>query len=998
MVNAKRMNRYTLYILVAALFIGMFPSYQANAAEPNSMEDRSPGVIGWDGDKDGVIAYMDGSFKVRDGINATYGFGIYNHPSSLQWHNANGYLPTLVTKFERNNSTVTLTNFGDKVSINGRNYLVVYSRVTVYNHGSAPVTLDPQASTGLIPLTANSFTVNPGQTVNHDYAVGADRFGNSYSYPTAAELLAAGGWDIHFTHMQNYWNAKLAGIVQINQLPDTNLINAYKAGYIYTYIISDGNNLNVGENGYDVVFDHDAIGIMAGLLTLGDTNVKPYLSALQAQLQYQDAKWKFSWPFAMYYYRTGDIAFIQEQWSNIKANTHTIETDRTGPDGIMMQTYDIDSLGYWTVDNYSALFGLLTYKYLAQQVGDSAEVTWANGLYNSLLASVNAKLSHTMSQYGLNYMPCSMVEPNTANRCSEPRDANWASPFLFGRWAWDGYLFGGAQSGVTLDKIDETYDYGFNRLKGVLPKDDFGGYPGAFYSSAYNAGYGSAGLRGEKYRTQGIKSYQFMINRTSSAPYSWWESLGYPNLGMPWNGMHALGGQGSSPHMWGQSVASKVLIDSIVSEKVDGTLIIGRGVPDEWTTVGQVIDLSNIPSKNNNRLGIHIASSGSSIKLMVSGTPQNQMLFNLPVFKNNISSVSVGTFDNDTGTVTIPSNVQTVTVNLVSGAATGGNLDVYATNQTGNVNFTAEGNGDWVHFGLTNAGSINRKNIPTSSIQYAQIGSGLTAQFTDSQIPVSWTDGNSTLSVSSTTNGAVALQIGSGWQITVPASTTDRVLKIYTSAWRGKGKLTVSLSDHSAPIDVEYLDSPSNSSYRVYNIFYKANSGNQTLTVKHELVSKNDPNGNITLIGATLTKPVVSGGLYELCAQLSGMCLDVRDGSMSSGAVVQQYTKNNTNAQRWKIDLMSDGYYKLTNINSGLVLDVKDGSLVNGAAIQQYVDNETDAQRWSLTDVGGGYFIIQSKRSGRVLDVTNGNPASGTPIQQYDSNGTSSQKWLLRLL
>ena len=35
-----------------------------------------------------------------------------------------------------------------------------------------------------------------------------------------------------------------------------------------------------------------------------------------------------------------------------------------------------------------------------------------------------------------------MTEPNTANRCANAEDANWAAPFLFGRWAWDGYLFG----------------------------------------------------------------------------------------------------------------------------------------------------------------------------------------------------------------------------------------------------------------------------------------------------------------------------------------------------------------------------------------------------------------------------------------------------------------------------------------------------------------------------------------------------------------------------
>ena len=40
-----------------------------------------------------------------------------------------------------------------------------------------------------------------------------------------------------------------------------------------------------------------------------------------------------------------------------------------------------------------------------------------------------------------------MTEPNTSNRCVNAEDANWAAPFLFGRWAWDGYLFGAPLSG-----------------------------------------------------------------------------------------------------------------------------------------------------------------------------------------------------------------------------------------------------------------------------------------------------------------------------------------------------------------------------------------------------------------------------------------------------------------------------------------------------------------------------------------------------------------------
>ena len=105
--------------------------------------------------------------------------------------------------------------------------------------------------------------------------------------------------------------------------------------------------------------------------------------------------------------------------------------DRTGPGGIMEKTNDIDANGYWTIDNYEALTGLWAYRWLAQQVGDAAEASWAGSQYSSLLAATSKTLDATISAGHLNYLPCSMTEPNTDNRCANAEDANWAAPFQF---------------------------------------------------------------------------------------------------------------------------------------------------------------------------------------------------------------------------------------------------------------------------------------------------------------------------------------------------------------------------------------------------------------------------------------------------------------------------------------------------------------------------------------------------------------------------------------
>jgi hypothetical protein len=644
-----------------------FTRLPTSTPDPNVVAlENFPGVIGWEADKDSVIAYYDGSFYVRDNLNQRFQFGIYNHPTSLKWFNNEGYLPCLVTEFERGGATVKIFNFGDQVTLNGHDYVAIYSRVSITNHSLENLSLDPVPSTGLVPLTDNPVIVPAGLTINHDYVVAADRFGNAYAWPSEASLVGTGNWDQHYAHMKDYWNSRLSSLVNITRLPDPRLIDAYKAGFIYTHIIRDGNDLHVGENGYDSVFDHDSVGILTTLFSLGDfTNAKPLLSSLQAQTQYKDARYKNSWVWALYLLKTGDTAFVQDNFAAIQANTHQIEADRTGPDGIMGMTNDIDANGYWTVDDTSALFGLTTYRFLADQLGQTSETEWANNLYDSLLADVNNRIQKTMSTNGIDYIPCDLTQPNTNNRCKDPQDANWASMLLFGRWFWDGYLWGAEQSGPLLNGIDATYAYGFNRLKDSLPAHTYGAYPG--YSTGYNTGYGRSGLRGMQYRTEVILDYQFMLDNTQSSPFGWWESI-LPPQSMAWEGTHPAGGGGACPHMWGQSFATAGLIDSLIVEKSDGTVLVGRGVPSAWLADGKVIELSNYPLSGNRRMGILIKElPGNQVRLTLTGdAPVGKVIFNLPIFIDNIKSATTGTLENSAGEVILEPGTTEVTVTLTA--------------------------------------------------------------------------------------------------------------------------------------------------------------------------------------------------------------------------------------------------------------------------------------------------------------------------------------------
>jgi len=623
-------------------------------------------AIGWEGNYQGVVTCLGGTFYVQDDINKDFGFGIYDGAVTT-WTDADGYLPAQVTTFRRAGAIVSITEFADKLELDGDAYVAVYSRVSVRNSTNRVVMANPDPSSGFVPLNTAPNAVKPHGSVKHDYVVAVDRFGNYYPWPSAQALATDGSLDQHYAHMRSFWNQQLAGIAGIS-VPDSSLDNAYRSGFIYTQIARSGNDLNTGVNGYESEFSHDVIGILNNLFTQG------YFSGAHAllleagnvegsQAQYPDGVWTYAWPWAIYLLKTGDLSFVKEHFASIKGTAHDIAADRTGPSGIMESTNDIDTQGYWTTDDYEALSGLAAYRYLAQRIGDNPEAAWAIQQYDSLLSATNQTLDTTISRFGLNYLPCSILAPNSANRCVNPEDANWTSPFGFGGWAWNGSLFGATLNGPGISLIDATYAYGFQRLEGLLPPDTFGGFPGDYYSTAYNAGMGNAGLASIAYRDQGILSYEFMIQYGQSGPYSWWESSSAPSASTPWIGKHPAAGQGSSPHAWGISQANKVLLDSLVAQSSDGTLIVGRGIPAKWLRDGASVSVTNFPTADGKRLSLRISSGGQSVSLTLSGqSPAGPVLFELPSFTNDIAGTSSGSINQETGTVTLAPRSRNVTV------------------------------------------------------------------------------------------------------------------------------------------------------------------------------------------------------------------------------------------------------------------------------------------------------------------------------------------------
>lgn len=129
---------------------------------------------------------------------------------------------------------------------------------------------------------------------------------------------------------------------------------------------------------------------------------------------------------------------------------------------------------------------------------------------------------------------------------------------------------------------------------------------------------------------------------------------------------------------------------------------------------------------------------------------------------------------------------------------------------------------------------------------------------------------------------------------------------------------------------------------------------------------------------------------------------DVDGATLTSGANIQIYKNNDTNAQKVQISTVS-GYRRIRAVVSGLMYDVKDGPNSRpGTNIWQYWENGTVAQDWTFTQVGIAdfpwgtepvYTIKSRVPQGFVMDYQGGNTANDINVWAYTPNGSTAQWW-----
>jgi hypothetical protein len=169
------------------------------------------------------------------------------------------------------------------------------------------------------------------------------------------------------------------------------------------------------------------------------------------------------------------------------------------------------------------------------------------------------------------------------------------------------------------------------------------------------------------------------------------------------------------------------------------------------------------------------------------------------------------------------------------------------------VDLTTSGIEDWVHWGLSSASTIHRKaDVPAQISNWTKIGPASVTRHGPLARTYNWSDGTPMASYTSAAYGVRTLGVGNGFQLTVPASTQLQVLHLYVAVNNGGARLEVSLTDNSAPVELDTgFQSPNGEAQRVFRIAIRAASNGQIATIKYTLNS-NTGGGGVTLAAALL--------------------------------------------------------------------------------------------------------------------------------------------------
>jgi hypothetical protein len=587
----------------------------------------------------------------------------------IRWYLADEYMPSPVSEWRAGSVDVRIQHFANRVLNNKAT--VVFSRVGLTNqtarmlavkfHVNAsatdevPIALQPSLASAQI--MQYDLSLPPGKVVNIDFVALAS------GQATPVELAHCGSFDQNYREMTAYYKDRLDSLAQPVQLPDPRMTAMYKAalttmwGSVVKVPNGDAEMRGSGGNPagyypYDRTFSHDVPNMVDQFIRTGERELpkaimaSTYYERLGRELEqdYLDAIPKYIIPFATYLQLTGDRAYFTPQVKDaIRAAARAIHEHRDfkaegAYRGVMEKSHSLDNPPYYVlVDDFAALHGLAAYRYIASAFGDSAEVSWAENEMDDLNRCFNTALQSSMTRRNVDWYMCTFEDDSYFWK--NGYDGNWiATSLMMSTFPWDAVLLGMPAKGTWADAFDRTVEHAMtlrDTSRYGIPKGSWGAWWHHEYGAAYNVGMGLQLLFSDRFRTEVVNNITFLLDN-QSAPFQWGESFDGPRSDSDWTRPAA------DLETWALGFDQQAIQEICASVRSDGTVIIGRGIPDEWLREDTPIEWKNVRINGGRKMDFAITTSAEFVTLTLKGDePIGAVVFDLPVFQKGVKGVEV---------------------------------------------------------------------------------------------------------------------------------------------------------------------------------------------------------------------------------------------------------------------------------------------------------------------------------------------------------------------
>jgi hypothetical protein len=672
--------------------------------------------IGWENDHPKSWTFMGGG--VAPGLGETIQYTVTtggktyapdefapDRKSRIKWYLRDGYFPCPTSEWMAGTLSVKIQHFANRI-LSDR-VTAVYSRVTVTNKSgiSQDIRIDVNALPEIeIPLsgaiTGHSdagmyfdASLNPTESVSKDFVAFA---AGSTVEPDV--LRSAGGFDPNYEAMAKYWNGRMAGLAEPVRLPIAGMVEMYKSIQVTTWenMVKNGEDYEIhaappnpfNDASYDRTYSHDAPNYIDQYMREGDYEIarrmlsSKYFKASNTTTWkgleagdpiYEDTLGKYLIPFAEYLRCSGDVAYftveVREELKKAARNIHALRSfDDQEHHGLMKKSQDFENWAddgdYLLCDNWSALHGLQAYQYICKRIGETDEAEWAATEMIDLNDSVDRALRQTSARRHIDYYLGGFDEITLQRYAGS--NYSWV-PYsgALSTFPWGAYLKGFELGGFWKDRFDASIQHALSeRDKRQIPEGSWGTWWGDItYGTAYNCSAGLQCLYSDTYRTEVVKNLEFQLEN-QCAPYNWSEAFEYKGRDA-WAGMYVPPVSYGNLDSWGASFTKQALLQVCASVKNDGTVILGRGIPDYWLEQGSIVEWANVNVNDGHKISFRITANRSVIELQIWGDVRNgEVHFNLPVFKENIADADAGNIDNEKGIVVLPPTANSVSVTL----------------------------------------------------------------------------------------------------------------------------------------------------------------------------------------------------------------------------------------------------------------------------------------------------------------------------------------------